>query len=95
MLNQHLILTVISTQKIFRRVVCIFYYTYILNVFLLFSYFIPLILAELFTPASPPLIPPDGHCEVVVFVGYPASGKSTFAKKWLITNGYAHVNQVT
>ncbi|RIA97801.1 polynucleotide kinase 3 phosphatase-domain-containing protein [Glomus cerebriforme] len=48
---------------------------------------------ELFTPALPPLVPSDGHCEVVIFVGYPASGKSSFAKKWLIVNGYVHVNQ--
>ncbi|CAG8632801.1 9350_t:CDS:10 [Funneliformis mosseae] len=48
---------------------------------------------ELFIPDSPPLVPPDGHCEVVIFVGYPASGKTSFAKKWLVNNGYVHVNQ--
>ncbi|CAG8741921.1 8830_t:CDS:2, partial [Funneliformis caledonium] len=48
---------------------------------------------EFFIPDSPPLVPPDGHCEVVIFVGYPASGKTSFAKKWLVNNGYVHVNQ--
>ncbi|PKC67399.1 PNK3P-domain-containing protein [Rhizophagus irregularis] len=48
---------------------------------------------ELFAPASPSLVPSDRHCEVIVFVGYPASGKSSFAEKWLISNGYVHVNQ--
>jgi hypothetical protein len=84
--------------------VCIFYViNYLYNIIYLINVFLfcfqklsfTLILAELFTPASPPLVPPGGHCEVVVFVGYPASGKSSFAKKWLITNGYVHVNQVT
>lgn len=54
-----------------------------------------MMLVELFTPASPSLVPSDRHCEVIVFVGYPASGKSSFAKKWLISNGYVHVNQVS
>jgi bifunctional polynucleotide phosphatase/kinase len=33
--------------------------------------------------------------ELVIFVGFPASGKSTFAKKYLIPKGYVHVNQDT
>lgn len=33
--------------------------------------------------------------EVVIFCGYPASGKSTFAKKYFIPNGYVHVNRDT
>ncbi|KAI9021725.1 polynucleotide kinase 3 phosphatase-domain-containing protein [Phycomyces nitens] len=32
---------------------------------------------------------------VVVFVGYPASGKSKFANKYLVPKGYIHVNQDT
>ena len=33
--------------------------------------------------------------EIIVLVGYPASGKSTFAKTYLLPNGYAHVNRDT
>lgn len=33
--------------------------------------------------------------EVIVLVGRPASGKSTFAKKHLIPKGYVHINQDT
>jgi len=33
--------------------------------------------------------------EVVLFIGCPASGKSTFAKKHFVPNGYIHVNQDT
>ncbi|CAG8600395.1 12756_t:CDS:10, partial [Acaulospora morrowiae] len=47
----------------------------------------------LFAPTSPPLVVPKEQCEVVIFTGFPASGKSTFANKWLINNGYTHVNQ--
>lgn len=33
--------------------------------------------------------------EMVILVGMPASGKSTFAKKYFVSRGYAHVNQDT
>ncbi|KAL9648655.1 hypothetical protein ABK040_016285 [Willaertia magna] len=33
--------------------------------------------------------------EIVVFQGFPASGKSTFAKKYFIPNGYVHINRDT
>ncbi|KAF0526873.1 PNK3P-domain-containing protein [Gigaspora margarita] len=50
----------------------------------------------LFIPSSSSqLALPAGQCEMVIFVGYPASGKSTFAKKWLVNAGYVHVNQDT
>ncbi|KAI8384401.1 polynucleotide kinase 3 phosphatase-domain-containing protein [Radiomyces spectabilis] len=48
----------------------------------------------LFTPSSSPLVLKD-EPEVIVFVGYPASGKSTFAEKYLIPHGYVYVNQDT
>jgi len=33
--------------------------------------------------------------EMIIFVGEPASGKSSFAKKYLLPHGYVHVNQDT
>jgi bifunctional polynucleotide phosphatase/kinase len=33
--------------------------------------------------------------ELILFVGFPASGKSTFAKRYLVPNGYVHINQDT
>ncbi|CAG8789671.1 2778_t:CDS:10, partial [Dentiscutata erythropus] len=45
----------------------------------------------LFTPSSQ-LALPAGQCEMVILVGYPASGKTTFARKWLAKYGYMHVN---
>ncbi|KAG2173495.1 hypothetical protein INT44_007086 [Umbelopsis vinacea] len=49
----------------------------------------------LFSPTDTPLVSEDGHQEVIVFVGYPASGKSTFAHKHLVPKGYVYVNQDT
>ena len=33
--------------------------------------------------------------EMIIMVGTPASGKSTFVKKYLLPHGYAHVNRDT
>lgn len=49
----------------------------------------------LFLPSSTPLVPVDNKAEVIVFVGYPASGKSSFAKRFLVPRGYVYVNQDT
>ncbi|KAI8638071.1 polynucleotide kinase 3 phosphatase-domain-containing protein [Parasitella parasitica] len=50
----------------------------------------------LYTPDSTPLVSQeDGKSEVVVCVGYPASGKSSFAKKYLVPKGYVYINQDT
>ncbi|KAF8975429.1 hypothetical protein BGZ46_009129 [Entomortierella lignicola] len=52
--------------------------------------------APLFSPTSSPLLPSLGTCEVIVFCGYPASGKSTFAQKHILPTGqYDYVNQDT
>ncbi|CDH59919.1 bifunctional polynucleotide phosphatase kinase-like [Lichtheimia corymbifera JMRC:FSU:9682] len=49
----------------------------------------------LFTPTSSPLVPVTPTIEVIVFVGYPASGKSKFATTYLTPKGYVYVNQDT
>ncbi|CAO3590169.1 unnamed protein product [Absidia cylindrospora] len=50
----------------------------------------------LFTPTSTPLLPEnEDHTEMILFVGRPASGKSSFAKKHVIPSGYTYVNQDT
>lgn len=33
--------------------------------------------------------------EMVIFVGFPASGKSTLAKTYFVPKGYVHVNRDT
>ncbi|KAI8145050.1 polynucleotide kinase 3 phosphatase-domain-containing protein [Fennellomyces sp. T-0311] len=48
----------------------------------------------LFAPTSTPLVPEQGP-EVIVCVGYPASGKSSFCKKYIVPKGYVYVNQDT
>ncbi|CAB3980855.1 bifunctional polynucleotide phosphatase kinase isoform X2 [Paramuricea clavata] len=49
--------------------------------------------APLFIPTTSKLI--SNEQEVVIMVGYPASGKTTFVKKHLLPNGYVHVNRDT
>jgi bifunctional polynucleotide phosphatase/kinase len=49
----------------------------------------------LFEPSDKPLVPEDKHAEMIIFVGYPGSGKSHFAKKHLLPEGYVHINQDT
>ncbi len=49
-------------------------------------------------PSIPVLVPasaslPSTEKEVIVFVGYPASGKSHFARKHLISKGYVHASR--
>jgi bifunctional polynucleotide phosphatase/kinase len=49
------------------------------------------------TPTSTPLIPPFKHSklEIVLFVGYPCIGKSSFYGRHFEPAGYVHVNQDT
>jgi len=49
----------------------------------------------LYEPSDKPLVPKDKHTEMILFVGYPGSGKSHFAKKHLLPEGYVHINQDT
>ncbi|KAG0048425.1 hypothetical protein BGZ83_006609 [Gryganskiella cystojenkinii] len=50
----------------------------------------------LFSPSSTPLLPDPGTCELIVFCGFPASGKSSFAHKHILSTGrYEYVNQDT
>lgn len=37
----------------------------------------------------------DDHKELIICVGYPASGKSSFVKKHLVRKGYTYINQDT
>jgi len=48
---------------------------------------------SLYEPSDKELIPKDKHTEMIIFVGYPGSGKSHFAKKYIIPEGYVHINQ--
>ncbi|GAA5938592.1 polynucleotide 3'-phosphatase [Sporobolomyces koalae] len=55
----------------------------------------------LFTPTSRPLLPhrtsefDDDPIEVVIFVGSPGAGKSSFFQKHFAPRGYVHINQDT
>lgn len=49
----------------------------------------------LFTPSTSPLVPLNGETEVLIFVGYPASGKTSFFRKFFESDKYSHVNQDT
>ncbi|KAJ3331137.1 hypothetical protein HDU76_004003 [Blyttiomyces sp. JEL0837] len=48
----------------------------------------------LFTPTSTPLIS-STQPEMILFVGLPGCGKTSFARKHLLPKGYTHVNQDT
>ncbi|KAF5330357.1 hypothetical protein D9619_005663 [Psilocybe cf. subviscida] len=46
-------------------------------------------------PTASPTLPEDLQQEVVIFVGYPSLGKSTFFKQYFEPAGYIHINQDT
>ena len=46
-------------------------------------------------PSSTPIIPHDSGPEVVIFVGMPSTGKSSFYHKYFKAEGYVHINQDT
>ncbi|KAJ6520430.1 polynucleotide kinase 3 phosphatase-domain-containing protein [Mycena sanguinolenta] len=48
-----------------------------------------------YTPSSTPLLPNPLKQELVLFVGYPCLGKSTFYRKYFEPAGYLHINQDT
>lgn len=56
-------------------------------------YYAPIV--PLVTPTSSPIISASRKQEVVLFVGYPCLGKSTFFKRYFLPEGYLHINQDT
>ena len=61
----------------------------------LFNHYIPSAV-PFCTPDTTPIIPTNPvKPEVVLFVGFPAVGKSTFYRKHFAPAGYVHVNQDT
>lgn len=63
------------------------------NPFYLFFYWVWTV--PLVTPTSSPIIPTPRKQEVVLFVGYPCLGKSTFFKRYFQSEAYLHINQDT
>ncbi|GAA6052022.1 hypothetical protein JCM3770_002325 [Rhodotorula araucariae] len=58
--------------------------------------------SPLYSPCSPPLLPrrrsefdDDPQSEVVIFVGFPGVGKTSFFRQHFAPKGYVHVNQDT
>lgn len=49
----------------------------------------------LITPTSSPIIPTPRKQEVVLFVGYPCLGKTSFFKRYFQSEDYLHINQDT
>ncbi|KAJ7086588.1 polynucleotide kinase 3 phosphatase-domain-containing protein [Mycena crocata] len=49
----------------------------------------------LYTPSSSPLLPSPPTQELVLFVGYPSLGKTTFFRQYFEPAGYVHINQDT
>ncbi|KAF7347445.1 Bifunctional polynucleotide phosphatase/kinase [Mycena venus] len=49
----------------------------------------------LYTPSSSPLLPNPPTQELVLFVGYPCLGKTTFYRQHFEPAGYLHINQDT
>ena len=49
----------------------------------------------LVTPTSSTIIPTPRKQEVVLFVGYPCLGKTSFFKRYFQSEGYLHINQDT
>ncbi|KAI0747782.1 PNK3P-domain-containing protein [Daedaleopsis nitida] len=46
-------------------------------------------------PAEPPILPAPSSPELVIFVGYPSLGKTSFFRTHFEPAGYAHINQDT
>jgi len=57
---------------------------------LIYLYQVPLV-----TPTSSPMLPSPPRQELVIFVGYPCLGKTSFYRRYFQSPGYVHVNQDT